>query len=794
MRAHPPLSLLVPAVGAWAVAAVLIGVPDAAAASSVVAAVLACAAVAATWLAASRGWRTSAARAVALLALLAGASAVVGAGVAVGEPLRSPASLERAAGDSVSMHVELVVDGHVTAARSAPFGAGHRVRFPGTLVAAISSDGGASPGGRSGPVVAFGAVSGKAPVIGSTIRCSGTIQRTSPGEDSAFLFFADDTLKVLAEPPMILGWAEKLRSGLHDVADRLPGDGGDLLPGLAIGDTSSVTDELDTAMKHSALSHLTAVSGANCAVVVALVALIAGALNAPRWLRVVCALVALGGFVVLVTPEPSVVRAAVMAALVLFAFVSGRVVGGIAALAAAVILILTVDPWLARDVGFVLSALATFGLLVFAPPLAALLARWMPRTLALAVAVPLAAQVACQPILVLLDPTLPISGIAANMLAEPAAPLATILGLASCLVIPVLPSAGAGIAWLAWVPATWIAQVARTVDGLPFGRLPWIGGAAGVVITAVVVVLALWLVIRGRAAGGRRPAAATLVLLLIAGAYGGSLAGASVSRLLTRPSGWMFAACDIGQGDAVLVQDGDRHALVDVGPDPKPLAHCLDELGVRRIDLLVLTHYDLDHVGGVDAVVGRVDQAIVGLPGRDADTRIPAKLSAGGARVVRGVAGMSGRLGELDWRVIWPEARARDMMSGNDGSVTVTFSGRGVRSIFLGDLGEDSQNAMMAAARPRPVDVVKVAHHGSADQSEELYHRLRARVGLISVGVDNGYGHPTAKLLGILVRTGTDALRTDLQGMILIAPGQDGTLRTWSERRADAPDPVGGPG
>ena len=142
------------------------------------------------------------------------------------------------------------------------------------------------------------------------------------------------------------------------------------------------------------------------------------------------------------------------------------------------------------------------------------------------------------------------------------------------------------------------------------------------------------------------------------------------------------------------------------------------------------------------------------------------------------------------------------MQVGNPGSVTIGFDGRGIRSLFLGDLDEEAQDAMWRASKPAEVDVVKVAHHGSADQSRELYARLRATVGLIGVGAENGYGHPTDELLGILAAAGTTPVRTDLQGMAVVAPAarRGGALIVWAERGLGVPGthgavtPVTGPG
>src|SRR4029453_18093473 len=125
----------------------------------------------------------------------------------------------------------------------------------------------------------------------------------------------------------------------------------------------------------------------------------------------------------------------------------------------------------------------------------------------------------------------------------------------------------------------------------------------------------------------------------------------------------------VGQGDATVIRSGGAVALVDVGPEPEPLAACLDELGIDRIQLLVLTHYDLDHVGGVDAVLGRVDRALIGPASDAGDARIADALAAGGAEVDQVSTGERGMLGELSWEVVWPPPRGVE--PGNPASVTL---------------------------------------------------------------------------------------------------------------------------
>jgi competence protein ComEC len=478
-----------------------------------------------------------------------------------------------------------------------------------------------------------------------------------------------------------------------------------------------------------------------------------------------------------------------MSTIVLFSFAGGRPSRGLPALGLAVMVLLVLDPWKAVDFGFALSVLATGGLLLLAGPLGAALSRWMPAWLATIIAIPLAAQLACQPVLILLDATLPLYGVAANVIVEPAAPIATILGLASCLLLPVIPIVGEALAWVAWLPTEWIARVALAVQQLPASRLPWIGGPVGVVLAAVVLTL---ICIRVASPAGRRSAwlsvVATIGLVAGGGAYAGSVAGAGWGDRLALPADWQIAACDVGQGDALLVRDGEHHALIDVGRHPEPIAACLDRFGIGTLDLLVLTHFDADHAGGLAAVVGRVEHAIVGRAVEPREDTALDDLRRGGAIVEQGTSDLSGDLGGLKWSVLWPVGgvSTEQLPNGNEGSVTVEFEGRGIHSIFLGDLGERPQDELLATGRVRPVDVVKVAHHGSADQSPRLYERLHARVGLISVGANNGYGHPTPSLLDLLAASGTRALRTDRQGMIVVSPsGDPDGLAVWTERAGD---------
>ncbi|MGP3536576.1 ComEC/Rec2 family competence protein [Microbacterium sp. RD1] len=618
--------------------------------------------------------------------------------------------------------------------------------------------------------------------IGATVTLRGVAFPASPGERATVVVRADGEPQLLVPPPGLWGALATLRSRLADAAARLPGPGAALVPGLAVGDTSAVTPALEESMKAASLTHLTAVSGANCAIVVGLGFGAAALCRARRAVRIGAGLSTLGVFVLLVTPEPSVVRAGAMAAVAMVGVGVGRVGSGVAVLCAAVSVLFVLDPWLALSLGFALSTTATASLLVLTRPIGTALGRVMPVPLAMAIAVPLAAQLACGPLLILVDPHVPVLGVLANLLAAPAAPAATVAGFFACLAAPV-PVIQDALAAAAWVPSSWIAGVATTIGALPGQRLAWVDGPPGAALLAALGVAVVVALLPLRAAAARRwraVRAAAVVAVVTSLAVGvGQVALIGVAAPWTVPTAWQIVVCDVGQGDAVLVRAGDATALIDTGPAPEPVAECLRRFGVTSLDLLVLTHFDADHSGGVDAVRGRVRTVLHGPPDVDG-ARALALLESGGARLSTASAGQEGSIGPARWRVLWPTDGVR--LPGNDASVALRIDGSEIPSmLLLGDLSAEAQIRLRAAHPPGRVDVVKVAHHGSADQDDALYEMADADLALIPVGADNDYGHPRETLLSLLRHVGTRIARSDVDGHIAV--WRDGSgLHLWREK------------
>lgn len=617
---------------------------------------------------------------------------------------------------------------------------------------------------------------------GSTISVTGRLAPADPGEDAVAVLRATGPVRVDRPPGLVDRRVGEIRTALLAVSDDLPPDARGLVPGVAVGDTSRMPPDLAVAMRDVGLTHATAVSGGHFAVLTVTVVALAGLLRLPRPVRAAVTAAATVGFVLLVHPQPSVLRAAVMGGLAVLGMMLGRPSRTVPGLAVAVLGLVLVDPWLARSVGFVLSVLATGGIALLAPVIAGWLEA-LPRRLALALAVPAAAQAVCGPVLVLVDPAVGTYAVPANLLALPALLPATVLGVGGALLAPVcaplatLAVRGAGVA--TW----WIATVARVGSGLPGARHPWPEGAAGALALAAVTACGLAVVPAARR-WGARPVVAVVVVVGLA---------VIVLRPLLAPTGawpppgWRYAACDVGQGDATVIRSGPGAAVViDAGPPGDAAGECLDRLGVRRIDLLVLTHPHDDHVGGLAGVLrGRdVVAAVVGPAGAGPDT---GRLVATGAPVralAVGMVGAAGTAGDVAWTVLSPRAGAVGTADAavNDASLVLLLRAPDLTVLALGDAEPGAQDALARRLARQPgllaggVDVLKVAHHGSAHQSPALLGLLRPSVAVVSVGADNDYGHPAPATLEAL-RAGGALVRTTSEcGAVTIGRAPSGAL------------------
>jgi competence protein ComEC len=739
--------------------------------------------------AAAAPWRAQGAL---VLICAAGAAASSGTRLAAVEQGPVPAlARERA-----SVEVHLVVTGDPERHESRTSG-----RSRSFLVVPARAEQVRAHGRRTGvrsPVVVFATDQHWASLLPSTrVRAFGRLAPARPGEPAAGLLSVRGPPAVLDGPSAVQGAAERFRAGLREAVSGLPAGERGLVPGLVLGDTSRMPAELTEDFRTTGLAHLTAVSGTNVAI------LLTVALGLVRWLGLrgravpLVGACVMAGFVVLVRPQPSVLRASAMGLVAVLALATGRRREGVPALCAAVLALVLIDPWLARSFGFALSVLATAGILVLAPGWRDRLAGRLPEPLAAAVAVPLAAQVACAPVIAMLSAQVSLVAVPANLLAAAAVAPATVLGVLAAVASPWAMPLAVVLGRLAGLPARWIVEVAHRGAELPGAALAWPGGLMGAVTLAAVTLATAVLLPRLARYGGRGAFAVALVVLAVVGlrpVVPGFTPG-------WPPPGWVLVACDVGQGDALVLSVRPGTAVVvDAGPDPRAVDRCLRDLGVRRIPLVLLSHFHADHVEGLPGVlrgriVTEIDVSPLAEPAGQA-ARVRRWAAAAGVRSVRVPApGERRSVDRLNWQILWP----RRLIAGDDGSapnnasLVVQAEHGGVRVLLTGDIEPPAQDALLASGADLRADFLKVPHHGSAFQSAALVRAVRPRAAIISVGRDNDYGHPAPSALALMASAGARVARTDEHGDVAVVGPRD-RLRLVTRHRqplAGQPSPGG---
>ena len=576
------------------------------------------------------------------------------------------------------------------------------------------------------------------------------------------------------EIPFIKGVRARFLELLHGVSD----DAAGLVAGLTIGERGAISDSLAYEMKQLSLTHLVAVSGANLAIVMGVVYLLAAKLGIRRNLRFSLALFVMACYVLLVGPESSVIRAATMALFVMVGLWLGRGTNPLASLSLAIIFLLAIDPGLSVDVGFGLSALATAGLLLLAPKLYSALEPKLPKLLAIGVAATVSAQLYTLPIILYLQPSLPVYSVIANLLVEPLVAPITILGLLAVMTIWVPPLSTA-IGFIASIGSNWIVVVAKTLAPMPLVRLHFIDGPFGIFL-AVLFVIAISFFYLAKTPALRVGAGASMSGLLIVAL---TWVGTDIFRSQTFAGDWQLFFCDVGQGDAALVRSQGRTMLIDLGPTSESLASCLEAAEVIELDRVILSHFDADHVGGVLALekVSFGEIVVSGFQDDRPLVELVGEVASGkGVPISIGFEGLSGTFGDFTWKILSPSATASEAKDSNDSSLMLLLERPEYAALFLGDLGEEGQDRLLRR-HPKVIEklwhkvlVTKVAHHGSADQSRPLYRALGSEYLVFSVG-PNLYGHPAKSSLSLSWLSAAEVVRTDRLGHI--AFGFDEKLR-----------------
>jgi len=551
-----------------------------------------------------------------------------------------------------------------------------------------------------------------------------------------------------------------------------------LARGVVLGQDERISGETANQFKASGLAHLLAVSGQNVTLLAVLALPILAAAGLGRRTRLVAVLALIAIYVPLTGAGPSIMRAGAMGAAGTIASLAGRPASRWYALLLAAAFTLLIDPRSWLDAGWQLSFAAVLGIVVMVPGLTAAFRR-LPGVLAEGAAVTLAATVATAPLMAFHFDRVSVVSLLANLVALPVVAPIMWLGMLSAAVAQVSIAAATLLNALNGFCLAYLAAIARWCGSLP--HAVWsVRLASPLALSLAYAVPAVAFAFTRRVSTGRLkqtpfltgragrsvllPAVAAAVALLVVTwtARGGPP---------EPPARLTVSFLDVGQGDATLIQAPRGVAvLIDGGPPGDGIVEKLRQRGVSSLDLVVLTHSQEDHEGGLEAVAAGVPMNALLDGGNGAGDRLHERIVAlarrRGARLLLPVAGERIRLGDLELRVLNPKhpGEARTASDPNDTAIVLLASYRHFDLLLPADAESD---VTLGLPLP-PVDVLKVAHHGSEDDGlPELLGRLRPRIAVIEVG-DNPYGHPRGQVLAAL-RAVPNVFRTDRDGEVRIS-------------------------
>ena len=593
---------------------------------------------------------------------------------------------------------------------------------------------------------------------GQEISVTGALFQSKERGISANLNAHDETLD-FGNAPLILKTLENVRVSLRNQAAAIGGESASLLPGIIIGDTSLQSRQFTDQMRSAGLSHLTAVSGANFAIVGTFVFLLLGFIIPDKKVRIPVTLMSLIFFILLVRPSPSVLRAAVMTGIYFLSRYSGRKNDAKQSLAVAIAVLLLINPFQAFEAGFILSVLATAGLIYLAGPIAERIRA--PKIVRELISIPVAATLACSPYLAMLTGSINLGIIVLNIAVAPIVPVLTILTFLATLTVLPLPAISLLMLNLANLGGKWIVLISSFHNKFPtFG----VGPIYLIALLGLIVIVTRNSSINQKV---QRPLIIFLALFIISGSMQGALFPGK---------NWLVGQCDVGQGDALLIHVArDSAILFDAGPDPKLLKKCLNQFGIQELPLVVISHEHADHYEGIVGIES------VGEIWTNHKFSNEFKFSSNEVK-----AGMSAKVGNVQLEVIWPKSGSEEFESllgdgslENNRSLVILATIEEVQILITGDIEPAAQLEVAREIADIDLEIIKVPHHGSKYQIDELFES--AELFLVSVG-KNSYGHPNPNLMRRLEMLGT-VHRTDKSGPVAIALKERGSHPVFSLRR-----------
>lgn len=625
--------------------------------------------------------------------------------------------------------------------------------------------------------------------VGDRLRIVCTLERPEPFEGFRYdRYLAKDNILVICstfQEPALLSheqlfwrsWAAEMRGSLKDrIESVIPEPYASLLVGCLLG-MKGLPVNVDDIFRKAGLSHLVVASGQNVTLVTEWLLILLIGVGFRRQEASGLLLVGLLGYVLLAGADPSIVRAGIMGGVLIVGRWIGRVGSSVQILLLTLALMLWVSPALLRDdVGFQLSFAATAGLLLLQPKLQGWF-QFLPRGFGIreAFATSCTAMLSTLPILLATFGTVSLVAPIVNVLVLPLLPPVLLFGVVAILISFLSVSVARVVAGPAVGGLKLIVDLATLGASVPFavvnvGAFGWV--RAGLVLLSGHVLRVVW----------RRPS--TVSSLEFSWSWG-QLALLGVIFLipllpaLIPFSGTRVEFFSVGQGDATLIIFPNKERwLIDGGPDDTVLSKLGQVLPWydRRIDVLIPTHADADHITGLIEVARRYTISQVYLSVDDANVRMTTLQS-----ILKDVPKEMVRVGDVlrdgegEVRVLAPTNEEATASDRNRRSVVLSVATEGKTLLLEGDAPADVERGLLSALGH--VDVYKAGHHGSYTSSSfELLNHIRPTVAVISCGADNRYGHPHGIVLKRLTDVGAQLFRTDTMGDIEVRI-REGELR-----------------
>lgn len=560
------------------------------------------------------------------------------------------------------------------------------------------------------------------------------------------------------------------RQILNRINELLPGEAGAFASALLLGERSGVTYEMDTAFKVSGISHIIAVSGLHVSVLFGLVYTL---LAKRRVLSCLVGIPALFLFAAIAGFTPSITRACIMQSLMLLAMVLDREYDGPTALSFAVLAMLVANPLTILSVSFQLSVGCMMGIFLFSEKIRQYLLKYgskhikkeqklanrLWQGIATSVSISLSATVMTTPLVAYYFGCISVFGVVTNLLTLWVISF-IFYGIIVCLLLSLM-SVGLSqiLAAIVAIPIQFVLGTAGFISKLPMAAVYTSDPYVVVWLIGVYVLLGIFVLQKKK-----QP-----ILLLTSIVF---------TLLLTQLFSWFeplqddfrVTMLDVGQGQSILLQSDGKTFLVDCGGDDgedaaDATAEVLLSQGISRLDGIILTHYDEDHVGGVVNLLSRVHTDRLILPYVDDETGTSKSIVAAAGSAVEYVReDVLYTFGSTEMTIFAPISDESD----NESSICILFQREDCGILITGDRGVSGEMMLLQTHSLPQVDVLVAGHHGSAGStSEELLAATSPQFAFISVGEDNRYGHPSNKVLERLINAGCEIYRTDIHGTII---------------------------